>query len=68
MAKKKKRSSSPPAKFSLKSLHRAFNATRTRLMEYDKTKPAVKQMKSDLNNAQAMVVCPQGMLRDMSKA
>jgi len=48
--------------FSLLRLHRAFNDTRDRLKEKPKT-PAREKLHQDLNGAQAMVVCDQGMFR-----
>lgn len=68
MAKTASAKKSAPAtkKFSVKALHAEFNRTRRRLNSLGKT-ASQKKLLQNLNVAQAMVECPQGMLLDLSK-
>ena len=73
MAKKKKNAAKPkrakinPARFSLKALHAAFNLVERQLRNLPPT-GSLKRMKQDVKNAGAMLTCPQGMLRDLTRA
>ena len=69
MAKKSamKKSGKGNMDFSLMSLHRAFNATRDRLKLKPKT-PARDRLNRDLDGAQAMIKCDQGMFRQIAVA
>jgi hypothetical protein len=71
-AKKKKKKSAKrrkinPARFSLKALHAAFNQVEKDLKGLPRT-GSLDRMKQDLKNAGAMLVCPQAMLRDLTRA
>jgi hypothetical protein len=74
MAKKRKKVSTKPkpkkinpARFSLKALHAAFNLVERQLRKLPPT-GSLKRMQQDLKNAGAMLTCPQGMLRDLTRA
>jgi len=70
MAKKKKKSAKPkinPARFSLKALHAALSKVERDLKGLPRT-GSLNRMKQDLKNAGAMLTCPQGMLRDLTRA
>ena len=65
--KSTKRSSVDPAKFSLKELHAAFKKVDRDLKGLPPT-GSLNRMKQDLKNAGAMLICDQGMLRNLTKA
>jgi hypothetical protein len=56
-----------PARFSLKRLHAAFNQVEKELKGLPRT-GSLDRMKQDLKNAGAMLICPQAMLRDLTRA
>lgn len=52
--------------FSLLGLHAAFEITRKRLKKKKPDTPAKAALMQDLNNAQALVKCDQGMYRQIA--